>query len=244
MRRHVFSHYTQLTLKHHSWRTSRYKLTTNSRHDTTQGSLQRKRRKNRIATERRRWRWMDGEREREMIDEIAQGTFLFLLSFLVSFLLKMVDGKREGRQVSQQVRVQCRVNSTNDLCAQRCPAHFASTTIGRLLLPPWPRGADSRPGMDFQTVAVGGLWPSCEGACRAFARRIYSAARLDNRASDARLLPRPDSSSPRFGRNFLSFFRDLFLVIRIVFWCIYRLVLHGNGNSFWRLNIERCEMCC
>lgn len=49
---------------------------------------------------------MDGwrEREREMIDEIAQGTFLFLLSFLVSFLLKMVDGKREGRQVSYPSR--------------------------------------------------------------------------------------------------------------------------------------------
>lgn len=29
-----------------------------------------------------------------------------------------------------------------------------STTIARLLLPPWPRRADSRPGMDFQTVAV------------------------------------------------------------------------------------------
>lgn len=113
--------------------------------------------------------------------EVAQGMLVFSFCFL--WTRKMVDGKRKGRQVSQQVRVQCRVNSTNDLCAQRCPAHFASTTIARLLLPPWPRGADSRPGMDFQTAAVGGLWPSCEGACRAFARRIYSAARLDNRAS-------------------------------------------------------------
>lgn len=57
---------------------------------------------------------------------------------------------------------------TNDLCAQRCPAHFPRG-LARLLLPPWPRRADSRPGMDFQTAAVGG-WPSCEGACRAIAR--------------------------------------------------------------------------
>ena len=159
---------------------------------------------------------MDGWRERERDDWRNCTRDVPFSSFFFGFV-SFENGGRKARGaagvVSQQVRVQCRVNSTNDLCAQRCPAHFASTTIGRLLLPPWPRGADSRPGMDFQTVAVGGLWPSCEGACRAFARRIYSAARLDNRATDARLLPRPDSSSPR---NFSAgiFFR----FFEISFW--------------------------
>lgn len=57
-----------------------------------------------------------------------------------------------------------------------------SRGLVRLLLPPWPRRANSRPGMDFQTAAVG-WWPSCEGACRAIARPYLSGRRVRQRSA-------------------------------------------------------------